>query len=191
MYRVEIRRPNIKDKEELNQFFYEVVHDTFAREGLAELHDDINSETESKKRYLEADFGSHGENRYFWIAEDQSNQKIVGTIEYGPASDLIIKCTSGALEGWFEIGTVFVHPDYQGQGIGTLLLNIMLLTLRNQGIQEFCLDSGYAHAQKIWRKKLGNPDYCLKDYWGEGADHMIWKRRTNDMPLVFRNDLFQ
>lgn len=50
--------------------------------------------------------------------------------------------------------------------------------------KEFCLDSGYTNAQKVWKKKFGEPDYLLKDYWGEGFDHMIWRGRTNDGVVV-------
>ena len=46
------------------------------------------------------------------------------------------------------------------------MLNIMYLTLLNKGLTEFCLDSGYSRAQKIWKKKLGEPDYVLQDHWG-------------------------
>jgi len=47
--------------------------------------------------------------------------------------------------------------------------------LEKNEIREFCLDSGYESAQKIWINKFGNPQYHLKDYWGEAADHMIWR----------------
>lgn len=106
--------------------------------------------------------------------------KIVGTIEYGPASDLICHCTNHAFKEMIEIGTVLVHPDYQRMGIGNLLLNKMFFTLQNRGIKEFCLDSGYISAQKIWKKKFGDPNYLLKDYWGEGFDHMIWRVKISD-----------
>lgn len=86
-----------------------------------------------------------------------------------------------------EIGTVFVKPDYQGQGIGNLLLNAMYLTLQSRGIEEFCLDSGYVNAQKIWKGKFGEPDYLLENYWGEGYPHMIWRKRISDISIIFRN----
>lgn len=172
MHNVEIRRPRIGDYENLNQFFRIVITDTFAREGLAEIENEI----EDKKKYLKSDFDSNGENRYFLIALD--DEKIIGSIEYGPASGLINKCTEGALKELIEVGTVFVRPDYQRQGVGNLLLNAMYLTLQNRCIKEFCIDSGYTNAQKIWMKKFGEPDYLLKDYWGEGYDHMIWRIRS-------------
>ncbi len=180
---VEIRRPRAEDIEELNQFFSKVIRDTFDRQGLSELLDDMKDEIESKKQYLKTDLDSNGENRYFLIALYEN--EIVGSIEYGPVSELITTCTEGTYRDDIEIGTVFVHPDYQRRGLGTLLLNLMLLTLQNRGINEFCLDSGYKNAQNVWTKKFGEPDYLLKDYWGAGSDHMIWKRTTNDRSLLF------
>ncbi|MGE8206991.1 GNAT family N-acetyltransferase [Heyndrickxia sp. NPDC080065] len=182
---VEIRRPRVEDIEELHQFFDIVIKDTFANERLSELADDIENEIESKKKYLKYDFESYGKERYFLIAFDKMGNKIIGTIEYGPASELIDKLTEGAMKDLHEIGTVFVHPDYQGRGIGRLLLNVMFLTLLNREIKEFCLDSGYSNAQKIWKKKFGEPDYFLQNYWSEGSHHMIWRRSINDMSIVF------
>jgi GNAT superfamily N-acetyltransferase len=185
VYSIEIRRPRIEDIEELNQFFSTTIKDTFAREGLSELLDDIEKEIESKKKYLKCDFNSNGKDRYFLIAVDKKCNKVIGSIEYGPASELINVCTDRVLKELCEVGTVFVLPEYQRRGIGTLLLNVMFLTLLNRGIKEFCLDSGYTNAQKIWKKRFGEPDYVLKDYWGDGYDHMIWKRCVDDMPIIF------
>ncbi|OHX31493.1 GNAT family acetyltransferase [Bacillus mycoides] len=177
MYNVEIRRPNLDDIDELNLFFRIVITNTYKNEGLSQLLDDIENEINSKKQYLKNDFDSNGENRYFLLAIDTSNDKIIGTIEIGPASTLINSCTGGVLKDLYEIGTVFVLTEYQRKGIGSLLLNAMFLTLLGKGITEFCLDSGYKNAQKIWKKKFGEPIYVLKDYWGESSDHMIWKKK--------------
>ncbi len=172
-----VRRPKTQDVKELNQFFRIVITDTFAREGLSGLVDDIEAEIESKKKYLQLDLASNGEKRYFLIA--LAENKIIGTIEYGPASQLVQDCTKGKLGNLVEVGTVFCLPNYQRQGIGNKLLIEMLQTLKRRGILEFCLDSGYKNAQTIWKKKFGEPDYLLKDYWGQGQDHMIWKVLTN------------
>jgi hypothetical protein len=56
----------------------------------------------------------------------------------------------------------------------------MYRTLSNKGIEEFCLDSGYMRAQKIWKKKYGDPNYWLENYWGEGYHHMIWRVKMDD-----------
>ena len=178
MINVEIGRPSIEDIKQLNEFFRIVIIDTFKKEGIGEKSDDINNEIKVKEQYLEIDFESNGEKRYFLIAFD--GNKIIGSIEYGPASELISECTNNTFKELIEVGTVFVHPNYQRIGVGNLLLNKMYLTLQNKGIEEFCLDSGYISAQKIWRKKFGEPDYLLKDYWDEGYDHMIWRIKISE-----------
>ncbi|KQL39386.1 GNAT family acetyltransferase [Bacillus sp. FJAT-25509] len=179
MMNIKIRRPKKEDIKELNQFFKIVITDTFSKEGISNQVESMNDEIETKGKYLENDLESNGEERFFLIALD--NEMIIGSIEFGPASDLILNCTNHALKGLLEIGTVFVHPDYQKNGIGNLLLNKMYVTLKNKGIKEFCLDSGYTNAQKIWKKKFGEPDYLLNDYWEKGYDHMIWKIKISDI----------
>ena len=186
MYNVEIRRPNSDDLEELHSFFRIVITNTFKDEGLSQLSDDIENEINTKKQYLKNDFDSNGEKRYFLLAIDTSNDKIIGTIEIGPASTLIHSCTGGVFKDLYEIGTVFVLPEYQQKGIGNLLLHAMYITLLSRGITEYCLDSGYKKAQSIWTKKFGEPSYVLKDSWEESRDHMIWKKSLHDAPIIFK-----
>ncbi|MHA2854383.1 GNAT family N-acetyltransferase [Paenibacillus lautus] len=183
MFHVEIRRPNRNNMKAMEHFFRFVITDTFAKEGLADLSEDIEQEIDSKIRCLNADIATNGEQRYFLIGLIDNG--VVSSIEFGPSNALIRKSSNGDLHDVVEIGTVFVHPDYQQQGIGNLMLHIMFLTLLNKGITEFCLDSGYTRAQKIGKKKLGEPDYVLQDHWGRGVDHMIWRRRMTDVPIVF------
>lgn len=118
MTNVAIRRPNLDDLEELHLFFRIVITDTYKNEGLSQLLDDIENEINSKKQYLKDDFDSNGENRYFLLAIDTNNDKMIGTIEIGPASTLITSCTGGVLKDLYEIGTVFILPEYQRKGIG-------------------------------------------------------------------------
>ncbi|MDP4164390.1 MAG: GNAT family N-acetyltransferase [Bacillota bacterium] len=179
MLNVEIRRPEIKDSAQLNEFFKIVITDTFIQEGIGEKLVDLNEEIKVKNQYLESDFESNGEKRHFLIA--LHGNKIIGSIEYGPASNLINSCTDDALKELPEVGTVFVHPDFQRMGIGNLLLNKMYLIIKNCEIEEFCLDSGYKRAQEIWKKKFGDPAYLLKNYWGEGYHHMIWRVKVSDL----------
>lgn len=173
MLNIKIRRPKLEDKEELNDFFKWVLKDTFIKEGIEKNTYDLNEEIEFKKKYLQYDLDSNGILRYFLIAVH--NKNIVGTIEYGKSSDLIDKYTNGELKHLVEVGTVFVRSDYQKQGVGNLLLNSMYEAMKDKGIEEFCLDSGYSNAQKIWIKKFGTPDYFLENYWGESKNHMIWR----------------
>ena len=140
MANIEIRRPQPGDVEKLHNFFELVVRDTFAKEGLAHMAEDMEKEIFEKKSILKEDLESNGERRYFLTALIEG--EIVGTIEYGPTGPIILDCTNGELEGVVEVGTAFVHPAYQRQGIGTLMLNAICLTLLGRNIDEFCLDSG-------------------------------------------------
>ncbi|MBP0726676.1 GNAT family N-acetyltransferase [Bacillus sp. RG28] len=184
MQNIEIRRPKIADFEDLSQFFRIVITDTYIREGIGHLLDDIEKEIDIKQKYLNLDIESNGENRYFLLAV--INNQVIGSIEYGPVSNLISELTNNSLKEVVEVGTVYVHPDFQDIGIGTLLLNVMYLTLKNKGIEDFCLDSGYKRAQKIWTNKFGEPDYLIKDYWSQGFHHMIWRRSISEMEIKFK-----
>ena len=113
----------------------------------------------------------------------KSDEKILGTIAYGPAGSLIVELSNGAYDKYGEIGSVLVHPDYHNQGIGTLMLNAMYLVMLGKGITSFCLDSGYTIAKKIWTKKLGTPNIISKDHWGEGFDHYVWFRSLDDIEI--------
>lgn len=179
MKNIEIGRPKIEDTELINEFFQIVIKDTFEKNDISHLVDLIEEEIEYKRNCLNQDFESEGKSMYFLIAKEE--EKIVGSIAYGPANDLINICTKDELKGVVEIGTVFVHPKYQQKGIGAKLINQMFIEFEKKGIEEFCLDSGYKTAQRIWIKRFGNPQYLMKDYWGKDDDHMIWRLKLKDV----------
>lgn len=179
MKNISIHRPTPMNIEELHQLFTIVITDTYEKEGLGDYIEEINSEIEEKKKFLQEDIESNGEKRFFLAASYQ--KKIVGVIAYGPCGELIKKLSDNKYNHVGEIGTAFVLPEHHNKGIGTILLNSMYLALIGMNIDEFCLDSGYTKAKKIWSKKLGEPNIVVKDYWGEGYDHMIWYRKLKDI----------
>lgn len=168
-----IRRPIKEDLNELDAFFSLLVTNTFSREGLAEETKFIQEEIELKQKFIRLDLETGGRERYFLLA--LKGDQIVGTIEFGKASRLIDECTNGKMKDLIEIGTLFVHPDEEGKGIASLLLEAIFRHLKQKGFDSCCLDSGYTNAQKIWQHKFGEPSLVLKDYWGKGFDHMVWK----------------
>lgn len=176
---LEISRPKLEDIEIINMFFEIVIRDTFEKNGISHFIDTIEEEIKDKRKFLNQDIESGGKDRFFLVAKDK--EKIVATIEYGPSNDLIDTCTKGELKEVVEIGTVYVHPDYQNKGIGSQMLTSIFFKLQEKGIDEFCFDSGYKTAQKIWINKFGNPQYCLQDYWGSGEHHMVWRLRLKDV----------
>lgn len=173
MENLEIDRPKLKDIKLINEFFTIVILDTFKKNDILDLVDIMAEEIENKGKFIKQDIDSNGEDRYFLIAK--VHDKIVGSIEYGPANELITSYINGENKKLLEIGTVFVHPEYQNKGIGSRMINGIFMELSKKGMKQAFLDSGYKSAQKIWIKKFGIPKYNLKDYWGEGDHHMIWE----------------
>lgn len=173
MLNIVIRRPGNDDIDELYKFFQMMVKDTYVKEGIGEKIEDMENEIQVKKNYIMEDLTTNGEKRYFLLAVYED--KIIGTIAYGLANEIIMNCLSQASSDVLELGTVFVHPDFQYQGIGNLLLESMYRAMSNHGVNQFWLDSGYKSAQNIWKKKFGEPEIFLKDYWEKEAHHMIWK----------------
>lgn len=173
MNNMEIIRPRPEDVKLINEFFEIVLRDTFEKNGISDMTELLEEEIQCKKDNLKQDMESGGRDRFFLIAKEEN--RIISTIEYSSPNELIISFTNGEYRDLVEIGTVFVHPEYQNKGIGSMMLRLMFDELKRKGINEFCLDSGYKTAQRTWTKKLGTPAYIMKDYWEEGNDHMIWR----------------
>lgn len=174
-----IRRPSIEEVDLLNAFFEMVLKDTFEKNEYTDLKDLLEEEIQEKNRCIHQDFESNGRDRFFLIAEYQG--RIIGSIEYGPSNELIEQCTNNELKDMLEIGTVFVHPDYQRQGLSALLFYQLFCELDKRRVDEICFDSGYKIAQSIWSKRFGRPQYYLKDYWGEDRHHMVWRVKVKDV----------
>lgn len=171
-FEIKIRQAGANDVDALASLFHEVIPHTFAKEGLPSDHEDAILEIDYKINQLNEHLEEKSESYYLLATIEE---KIVGTIWYGDSGDLIIEGSKGALENYGEIGTVFVLPDYQGKGVGKLLFNGMLAVLKEAGHTTCVLDSGYTHAQKVWKHLLGEPEFIMKDKWGEGYDHLIWR----------------
>lgn len=167
-----IRRPVLEDQDALYELFYQVMSHTFIKNDLFHLKALFDSEIVGKKNYLQMDFDSKGKQRYFLIGE--LDGRIVACIEHGPPNEDMVKGSDGAILGLQEVGTVYVHPDYQRQGIGNTMLQAIYKVLKDKSYDRFGLDSGFVSAQKIWSRRFGEPTYFLKDFWGPDAHHMIW-----------------
>ncbi len=178
-----IRRPRIEEIDLINEFFIIMLKDTFEINGLGSLKELLEEEIQDKKRYINQDFQTNGIDRFFLLAE--YNEEIIGSIEYGKSNDLLNKCTDHKFKHLYEIGTVFVHPKYKRQGVASLLFYKLFQKLESNGVKEICFDSGYKTAQKIWCKKFGEPEYFLKDYWGKGTHHMVWRVNVKDALDLF------
>lgn len=173
-----IARPEESDLKSAFEVFDESIRDAFDKEGLQELSQLMQEEIRLKKDLLRQSVEETDTDTFFLIAK--AGDLVTGTISYGPIGKEIRDCTGGRLDHLGELGSLYVRPDDQDRGTGRLLIKELTRYLHESGISEFCLDSGYKRAQKKWMRKFGDPYLIVKDYWGEGSDHMIWVCRTDD-----------
>lgn len=158
--------------------FEESIADAFNKEGLGHLQEDIQSEIDHKKQKALSSLEQANSGTYLFIAK--FDETVVGTISYGPCGETIQTCAEHQLDHLGELGSLYVLPSYQGQGIGSALIKEIMTFLNEQGIEQFCLDSGYKRAQIKWQRKFGAPYKVVKDYWGPDSDHMVWLCNVSD-----------
>ncbi|MBB6021191.1 GNAT superfamily N-acetyltransferase [Paenibacillus sp. JGP012] len=174
------------DVEGAYEVFETTIPAAFSQEGLGSLLEDIWNEITHKKSrvqaFLQRDLNSEAANTpMFLVARNEG--KVVGTISYGPCGDAIRDCTNHRLDQIGELGTLYVLPELHGQGIASALIAALVTELQRRGITQFCLDSGYRIAQQKWRQKFGEPYAVVNNYWGEGADHMVWLCEVQDFTV--------
>ncbi|MBU2703498.1 GNAT superfamily N-acetyltransferase [Sporomusaceae bacterium BoRhaA] len=167
-----IVRPTRDDVILAYQVFETAIADAFEKEGLGSEQKFINSEIMQKKRLLDAAIAQPNLDIDFLVAKLE--EIVVGTISFGPCGEHIRECTEKRCHSVGELGSLYILPRYQGQGVGSALIAAMAEKLSKQGIDQFCLDSGYRRAQEKWLRKFGAPYKAIKDYWGPGSEHMIW-----------------
>jgi len=182
--KVIIRRPKKQELDKIKEFFKLVLKDTLIVNGISNVKGLLDEEINDKDFRINQDFNSNGKDRYFLFAEYDS--KIIGSIEYGLTSELLNTGSNNELQYLYEIGTVFVLPKYQRQGVISLLFVCLFKKLEAIGEKEVCFDSGYKIAQQIWIKKFGNPAYYLKDYWGDDAHLMVWRINIKEAQKLFK-----
>lgn len=173
-------RPSEADFETAMVFFEKVIRHTFDKNDLNSLIEEIEAEIAHKRQMLMADLSTQGKDCYFLLGKWQG--RIISSISLGPAGELINKCTDNQFSTLLEVGTVFVDPAYQNKGIGGFMMNLIQEELTHRGQSNFCFDSGYPSAQKIWTKHFGPAQYIERHFWGENCPHMIWHLGVNFNP---------
>lgn len=168
-----IRNANHDDLPGLDIFFELVLRDVFEKENLGHRTEILEQEISSKQSQIRNVLDQTGQRDVFLVAEESGD--IIGTVAYIPCNAVICSLSKGELESYGEVGTVFVRPDRQKQGIGRALRTAMDQALLDQGITEYVLDTGYGAAQNYWKQQLGDPIIVAVDYWGDGHDHLVWK----------------
>jgi GNAT superfamily N-acetyltransferase len=173
-----IIKPTKEDRKSVYEVFEVSIRDAFEKEGLGDLKKDILAEIENKRNLFSYSLDNKDSDVCFLVAK--LDEHVIGTISFGPCGSDIKKCTNYQLDTIGELGSLYVLPHYQGQGVGSALIHAMIKHLHELGIEQFCLDSGYKRAQRKWLRKFGEPYKIVKDYWGKDFDHMVWLCKVND-----------
>jgi GNAT superfamily N-acetyltransferase len=162
-----------EDQDEIEKLFDSVITKNFKDYGFYEKYKkDIEYEVSKQKTLLNDFLTDENKSTVFLIARD--NEHIIGTIAYGRPSSDIKNFYKINLKDIPEVKSAYILPEYQGKGVGTMLLNEIIKILKQNGFNEFCLDSGYPKAQQFWEKKLGVPAVRIKNRWNAGNDYLIW-----------------
>ncbi len=176
-----ISRPQNKDISELKSFIKTVTTFAFANDGYPYEDEELQNLIKKKIALLNLDFSSSGQKAYFLIAKMKN--KIAGCISSSEVSEIIKNNLSINYDHVPEITTVYVLPDFHHQGIATILLNAMFISLLKDGVKECVWDAGYKKSQSFWIKKFGNPTVVLKDHWAKGFNHLIWHRQIPGLTI--------
>lgn len=171
MKNIIIEAPKAGEENEIERFFKMAIHAAFEEQGVGHLTEVIAEDVESKMQMVRS-FLEGSQEYYFMLAKIEDS--IVGTISFGRCDNIIRECCQGQLNDVGELGSLYVLPEHQDQGIGSKLINSLILYLKQNQIENFCLDSGFKKAQKRWTRKFGEPYKIMKDYWGPSSDHFIW-----------------
>lgn len=169
-----IRKAERRDETFLRKYFEYVIADTFVKEGVGHLVDDIKNEVISKMATFEESLNDEA----VLLVYEQAGDII--------ATGAVIQCSgliynhAPELKDLKEMGAVFTDPKLHKQGIGSKIVKRLIQEMDQMGQSSFCMDSGYTIAKAIWVRKFGEPHKIVKDLWGEGHDHYIWKLDTQD-----------
>lgn len=167
-----IVRPTVADLESAHILYKIAIADAFKQEGLEDLVIEIEDEVAYKMTILKDSLMNPQSKYQFLVAK--KDHLVVASISFGPCGKETTMCTEGALDHVGELGSLYVLPTYQSQGLGSDMISSMLLSIQSEGATQFCCDSGYSRAQKRWLNKFGTPYHIAKDFWGPGYDHYIW-----------------
>lgn len=174
----ELSAPVPGDEAELEEFYRTTISDTFRVNGI-DAAGEIEGEVEHQMNTFHSATASRGERDFQLIARIEG--QLAGTIAAGKQNRSVNENIPSRLKDLPEIKGVYVHPDYQSKGLGSRLWKTMISALHEKGVDKACLDSGYPLSQAYWKKKIGEPAIVMKDYWGPGADQMIWFFSVKDL----------
>jgi len=170
-----IQKATPKDKLAIRALWKAVIEDAFKVDKV-DQHHKSEDELAFKMEQLEQAFNN--QDAQYFIA--RINDDVVGTIAYStPPNRGILKRTNNALIDEMEIGSLYINPAYQKQGLGKTLLLFILKQLDQKNIEKVCFDSIIETSKQIWVRMFGEPTYQIQSKKHQFT-HMIWLVNVKD-----------
>lgn len=109
------------------------------------------------------DYLNTGISRKFVLLEDN---RVIGFLEYEVLFDDA------------EIFMIAVHPDFQGKGLGRMLMDFCVKDLQREGVRSVYLDVAVnnTRALEFYRKYGFEVVYTRKEYYKDGTDAYLMKK---------------
>ncbi|KYC48914.1 MAG: Acetyltransferase (GNAT) family protein [Candidatus Methanofastidiosum methylothiophilum] len=87
-----------------------------------------------------------------------------------------------------EIGSLYIHVDYQKKGIAKELMAKLVNEIVMMNKEYFFLDCGYKSSQLYWERILGAPYKRLESYFDANEHYLIWKIETKEAKRIFKTE---
>ena len=172
---ISYREPDNHDLLNIHKLFKDAIAGAFKQNNITdkeELAYEINEKSDRIDKYLNHQL----KDSFFLIALDKT--RIAGIAGIYPVKQLIMDNTNDISSHTLELGSVYIHPEYQKQGIAGNLVDRLIKRMASQGVGEYYLDCGYATSQEYWKRVFGKPIKTIENYFGENESYMIWKNKT-------------
>ena len=120
-----------------------------------------------------ADYFSNLDTQEIWYTATEENKPI--SIGY---------CTPEILtEGTYNLYAIGVKSEIQGKGIGSQMMDHLEIRLREQGHRILIVETSGApefHLTRKFYEKLGyHKEAVIRDFWREGEDKIIYRKKLN------------
>lgn len=131
------------------------------------------NETEALGKVLADYFGGNLDDGHTWITDEQEGEPR-GVAYYAPVP---------MTEGVWNLYMIAVHPDFQGQGRGTALLQYVENVLRANGERLLLIETSglakYKRTRAFYAKCGYEEEARIRDFWATGDDKIVFRKALN------------